>query len=196
MIAIDRRLLLLGSSALIPALTLAACASTTSTTSSTLSSDVTNALNIGQTIDAGLVKAVSDANALDPALVTTSIANATEGDLAEAGAGISALLGLKPPPAGASTLTQIATYLEEATTVVSPILAVAVPGAAPIIAAIDAIETLLPVFEAVITTIPASLIAARQARLARRPRPLVAMSTSQALAAINSYLATPATRSR
>jgi hypothetical protein len=202
MVATDRRSLLLGSAALFAPGLLAACATpstTSSTTSSSsgLSSDVTNALNIGQAIDAGLIKAVADTNAVDPTLISTSLANAVEGDLTLAGTGITALLGATPPPAGASTLTQIATYFEDATTDLSPILAAAIPGSAPIIGAIDAIETLLPVFEAVITTLPAALVAKRQARLARRPRPLAVMSTADALAVLHNYLAMPpATRGK
>ena len=168
----------------IPAVALAGCGSTTPAT-------VNTDLTIAQSIDAGLIKIVGEANTLFPAQVSTASANTATGYLSLAGKGITALLGMTLPPAGASTWTQIDTYFQDAMDLVTPILGVVVPGAAPIIAAIDAVETLLPVFEAAITPTPVAAAARRRTRLARHPRARVVMSTADALATLQGYLAAP-----
>lgn len=172
---------------------LAACNSTSGTTTTTgtatvpVTSQWSNGLSVAQTVDQALLKIIADANTLAPTLVTTNTANATTGFLNTAATEITALMGLTVPPAGSSTLTVIDTYLNDAVKVAEPILALAIPGAAPIIGAIDAVEALLPVFEALIVPTPAAAIA-RQARLVKRARPRVAMSLGQALAVLSLYL--------
>jgi hypothetical protein len=179
----SRRALLIGSTALLAIPLMNAC-------SSSASAALTNALTIGQTIDAGLLKIVADANTLDPTLVTASEATTIEGDLNLAAQGIAALLGMTAPPAGASTMTVIDTYFQDAMDLVTPILGSGIiPGGSLIIGAIDAVEALLPVFEAVITPTPVAAIVRRDARLTNRIRPRVEMSTATAVQTIKQYVA-------
>jgi hypothetical protein len=192
-----RRAMLLGSTAFTAIAVLVGCANTATTTSASgISAGVQQALTIGQTIDAGLMQIVTDAEALLPNTVTASAANAAEGYLSEAGTDIAALLGMKAPPPGATTTTVLATYFEDAMDLVAPVLSLAVPEAAPVIAAIDAIDALLPTFEALVDPTPTAAIAKRADRLARRTRPRVAMSTQTATDTINAYLAAAKTRVR
>jgi hypothetical protein len=181
----NRRAFLLGATALCLSASLAACAQSGASTTPTVTVDLT----LASQIDAALIKIVSDVNTLEPTLVSTKTANGLIGDLTAAETTITALQGATPPPAGVPTWQTIAGWFETAVNAATPILAVTVPGAAPIIAALDAIEVLLPLFEAAITPAPTTAIALRQARIAKRPRPMVAMNQEEAAAVIKAYLA-------
>lgn len=177
MSVLDRRAVMLG----IPVLLISCKANT-----ATLSADITSALNIGAIIDSGLIKIIGDSNTAAPTIVSTSAANTAIGWLNLAGTGIADLLGMKLPPPGASTLDQIDVYFQDAMDLVTPVIK-ALPSGSLIIAAIDAVETLLPFFEKVIPTLTAAIVR-QQRRLTSRARPRITMTQDQAVATLKLYL--------
>lgn len=176
------RRLLLNATALASTTLLVACAGQTGVPVTT---QVANALTVGQAIDQALIKILADASTLFPNAVTPAQATVATGWLTTAAQGLTALLGATAPPAGASTLTIIDTYVNDALKIAGPVLAVTVPGAAPIIAAIEAVDALLPVFEAIVTPLPP--VAA--ARMAKRLTARAAMTPDQGLEVLSKYLA-------
>jgi hypothetical protein len=179
----ERRVLLFGSGgAIAGVILLDGCAAPAQTNAG---------LAVATAIGSGLIAIVADANTLAPSLVSTSAAN-TATDYLELGlTGAEDLLGLKTPPAGASTWTVIDTYFEDGLDLVAPIMTAMVPGSGAIIDAIEAAETLMVGFEGAITPSPTAAIARRQARLLKRPAPRAAMASDVALATLKAYVARP-----
>lgn len=166
---------------------LAACATPTSIPVGT---QLTQALTIAQTVDAALIKITTDIATPPISLITPGTEQTVIAGLQTAETGISAFLNQTTPPAGASTLDQINAYLTIALNTAAPVLASVLPQAQPIILALEAIDALLPVWEAMLTPPAAATAAAALGRVQVHQHAMahVTMSQAQALATLKTYL--------
>lgn len=177
----NRRKLLAG----ISVVALAAC---TSTSTTPISTQLTQALTIAQTVDAALIKITTDIAAPPISLITPGTEQTVTAGLQTAETGISAFLNQTTPPAGASTLDQINAYLTIALNTAAPVLASVLPQAQPIILALEAIDALLPVWEAMLTPPAASASVKARGRMQIHATTAPSMSQAQALETLKTYL--------
>lgn len=121
---IDRRAILLGTTAL------AACTSTGTPTTSTITTAETDLLLI-------VNSAIQIASAVRPSNPTlaASLTDGSSKPLDLSRAGLMALLAGTPPPIGATTPAQIVGILSTALTALAPIVSVAVPASMPFVIA-------------------------------------------------------------
>jgi len=183
---IHRRLLASTALVSVAAVGLAAC----SPAGTPVATQLTNALTIAQTIDQALVKITNDVANAPISLITAVQQSTVLAGLATAATGISAFLANAAPPAGASTLAQINAWFTIALNTAAPVLAVVLPAATPIILALEAVDALLPVFEAQILTpvaIPSVAMMTGRARV-HAARVARGMTPDTALTTLHGYL--------
>lgn len=152
---------------------------------------LTNALTVGQSIDQALIKILADISTPPIGVLTPTQAAPITADLQLAATALSAFLAGGAPPAGASTLDQVNAYFMTAMNAAAPVLAVVLPAATPIILAIEAVDALLPIFEAAIpqaTTVAAARVSAGRVAVHRAAMARGAMSPDKALGVIQGYL--------
>lgn len=167
---------------------LAGCGTSSSTTP--LTTQLQNALTVAQTVDQALIQIVNDITNPPISLITPDTQTTLLAGLTTVGIGISALLNQTPPPAGASTVAQIDGWFTIALNTAAPVLAVVLPAAQPVILALEAVDALLPVFEAVIPGAAAVAEARATTGRMRIHAATVAanLSPDQALAVLKTYL--------
>lgn len=181
----NRRMLLSGGSML----ALAAC----SPPGTPIPAQLTNALTVGQTIDQALVKIVNDVANPPISLISPDVQNTVLGDLGLAATGIDAFLSQSLPPSGTPTLGQINAWFSIALNTVAPVLMIALPAATPVVLALEAVDALLPIFEAAIPPAAAPTVAAARATSGRQKIHAAAvasaMTPDEALKVLQTYLA-------
>lgn len=153
---------------------------------------LTNAITVGQTIDQALFKIVTDVANPPISLISPTVEEAVLAGLGLAGTGLRAFLSQSLPPANAATLDQINAYFTIALNTVAPVLTIALPAATPVVLALEAVDALLPVFEAAIPPAASTSVAASRATSGRirvhAASEASGMTADQALHILHTYL--------
>lgn len=171
---------------------LAGCQTMGQQGSGVLNPQLKNGLIAAQLVISSLEKIIT--NISSPPLSLLNIATAAEAMrvLQTADIGVTAMLNGTTPPASASTLQQINGWIDYAISAAAPVLNSVLPGAAPIIVALQAVDALLPVIEgAIVAFMPVPAMQARarnRVHAARMASPQANWTPEQAQMYLHQYL--------